>query len=287
MNGHESGEQAKLFGGTETMSKVEMYNWTLVDNPGVYAEIDKSLLNVDPTYQRERIAKARVNRIASAWSWVACCVLVVARRPDGSCWVVDGQHRKLAADKRSDISYLPCLVFEVHEIRDEATGFLRVNADRGPLRTTEKFKSLVGCEDPVAVAVNEMVENTGHHVDDHGTRGSVKCVGALMAFYKRDSELTKNIWGLALQMCNGSPPWGDLIKALFVMERRLRDTGSASIFQSHNRKSLIALEPERMKKKMADLRIALGRGGERVYAEALTMLVNYGRRSRRLPSMYQ
>jgi len=40
---------------------------------------------------------------------------VVALRDDNKWFVVDGQHRKLAADQRSDIRELPCLVFETNE----------------------------------------------------------------------------------------------------------------------------------------------------------------------------
>src|SRR4051812_44439221 len=96
-----------------SVSKVEKFGWIIVDKRGVAMDIPKCSLHVDKSYQRDALGSSKILRIAREWSWIACGRLIVGIRPDGSYVVIDGQHRKLAADKRSDIADLPCEVFEV------------------------------------------------------------------------------------------------------------------------------------------------------------------------------
>jgi len=104
----------------QSHDKTARYAWTIKNAPGEFLMIPKSELEVDHAYQRDRINQRRVEELARAWDWIACGCLVVALRDDNKWFVVDGQHRKLAADQRSDIRELPCLVFETAGRREEA-----------------------------------------------------------------------------------------------------------------------------------------------------------------------
>ena len=104
------------------ITKVERYNWKMQDSPGALRMVKKGDLQVDHTYQRNA-NEMKLIAIAKDWSWIACGAIVVADR-EGVLFVVDGQHRVLAARKRSDIAELPCLVFKTHEAKQEAKGFL-------------------------------------------------------------------------------------------------------------------------------------------------------------------
>lgn len=64
------------------VTKVEAFGWKMIDAPGRFEMIDKVLLRVDHSYQRDTINNKRVNEIASEWSWVSCGTLTVACRPD-------------------------------------------------------------------------------------------------------------------------------------------------------------------------------------------------------------
>ena len=83
--------------------KVARYNLTVRNAPGEFLMIPKTELEVDSAYQRNKINQRRVDTLTRTWDWIACGCLVVALRDDNQWFVMDGQHRKLAADQRSDI----------------------------------------------------------------------------------------------------------------------------------------------------------------------------------------
>ena len=100
--------------------KVARYNWIIRNAPGEFLMIPKQELEVDHGYQRNAVNQRRIDALCRTWDWIACGCLVVALRDDNRWFVMDGQHRKLAADMRSDIKELPCLVFETAGRREEA-----------------------------------------------------------------------------------------------------------------------------------------------------------------------
>lgn len=160
------------------MSKVEVYGWEIVDSPGKFKWIEKGFLNVDDDYQRDNLNLARVVRIASAWSWVRLGTLLVAERPDTSLWVFDGQHRKLGADRRSDITKLPCMVFASTGMRQEAGNFLNVNSDRGPVKSVDTFKAKLVAGDPVATSVKKLIGASKYEVRWSSTKSLPRSIGS-------------------------------------------------------------------------------------------------------------
>jgi hypothetical protein len=82
-------------------------------------------LLIDESYQRSLEAansQTLIRRIAMHWDWGLCQPLFVARRADGSLYVVDGQHRLEAAKLRGDIWQLPCVVTSFESSR-RGSGF--------------------------------------------------------------------------------------------------------------------------------------------------------------------
>jgi hypothetical protein len=114
---------------TKGSDKLSHYKWKTKNNQGEFVMIDKNELFVDHAYQRDKINEVRINAIASDWDWVMCGALSVSER-DGKLWVMDGQHRKLAADKRSDIKMLPCMVFDLDSQQKEAGAFVGLNSQK-------------------------------------------------------------------------------------------------------------------------------------------------------------
>lgn len=84
-------------------------------DPGEFRMIDKAALNID---QRNQISESHVQSIANHWSWTAIGMILVSEQADGTLLVLDGQQRKMAADKRSDIQNLPCLVFSKNVVEE-------------------------------------------------------------------------------------------------------------------------------------------------------------------------
>src|SRR5262249_9072390 len=152
--------------------------------------LDKRLLNVDPSYQRDQTLSA-CRDMAREWCWMACGALVVALRPDGRYYVVDGGHRWCGAMLRADITELPCLVFPANDIKDEARGFYLCNNNRKPVQSINKFRSLLKMGDPTTNEVNDLLREAGYRVTFVVSPGQkdVKCVRALTDRYAADPEV--------------------------------------------------------------------------------------------------
>lgn len=142
------------------VDKIAFYKWAQPEAEGEFRRINKRLLNINrEVYQRDGY-KTKVLELASNWSWIACGVLIVASR-NGVLWIVDGQHRKLAADRRSDIQELPCMVFHVDEVREEARAFLSANTNRRPVSALDKFRASLAAGDEVARKVQDALDAAG------------------------------------------------------------------------------------------------------------------------------
>lgn len=131
------------------IDKLARYGWTVRDSQGKFQSIPKAMLHVNnEAYQRDGLRK-KILELASNWSWIGCGALIVAER-EGVYWVVDGQHRKLAADRRSDIKELPCMVFQVDTVAQEARAFLSTNTNRKNVNAIDKFRAALAAGDPTA-----------------------------------------------------------------------------------------------------------------------------------------
>lgn len=273
--------------GQEPMSKVEKQGWTIVDRPGRYMRIHKSSLHIDHEYQRSKINNARVLELAHEWSWAACLVLGVVERADGTYWVYEGQHRKLAADKRADVNELPCLVFRGFEQPDEAAAFLRVNTNRGPVKTVDKFNALVVTQDPTALAVKAMIEADGYKVGNASGDFQVKCVGALMRAARSNPAMARSVWSACVEIFSGKPVHEGVYSGLFALEHFLARRQAGSAIDAKNLSLLVKAGPKAILQSIATTKAFRGRGGDKVQAEGIVQVLNKGRRGpNHLPSPY-
>lgn len=131
------------------VDKVTRYGWTVKDQPGDLRMVHKDLLVVDISYQRE-VTASKVTAITAAWSYLSCGALIIAER-NGTLYVIDGGHRLAAAKRRSDITHLPCVVFQTASAEAEARGFLSVNTGRKPVNAMVKHKALLVAGDEAAL----------------------------------------------------------------------------------------------------------------------------------------
>lgn len=161
------------------IDKTKRYGWIMKDEPGEQTMLPKELLHVHQSYQRPVVAQ-KVKEITAAWSWLSCGSLIVGKRR-GQYWVIDGQHRALAAMRRSDITHLPCVVFETANIRQEARGFLDANTGRKPVSAISKQKALVCAGDEVAQFVQKTCAELGISIRPYATHARhLKCIGWCM-----------------------------------------------------------------------------------------------------------
>ena len=263
--------------GTGGGDKVKMYGWTFADTPGELAMVHKSALRVDDTYQRD----AKTNRVlslASQWSWVSCGALTVAKRGDGSLWVVDGQHRLLAAQRRSDITALPCVVFAVSEVKDEARNFATANTMRGAMKGVEMFKARLVAMDPIALAVNELITASGRKVGGFSSQNHVNCVGLLCKLAKDNGAVLHAAWPVIVDVCHGNVLNSRIVEAICFVESRLPEGESLS--DPRWRSRLIHAGYDELCASMTRFSAAFARGGARPWAVGLVAALNKGLRQK-------
>lgn len=120
-----------------------------------------SELQIDQSYQRsDYINKKIVNCIARDFDPVLAGVITVGKRVDGSCWVVDGQHRVLGARKRG-VESLHCIVFESRGPEHEAERFYELNTRRTGINSISMYKSLLAQREETTLHIQQLLEKYG------------------------------------------------------------------------------------------------------------------------------
>jgi hypothetical protein len=142
-----------------------------------------SELRIDDSYQRSidtGPSQSLIERIARGWDWRMCLPLVVSKRDDGSLYVIDGQHRLAAAQRRGDIPFLPCCVGVYGSVADEAAMFVAMNRARRQMNRLDDFHAAQAGNDPDATAIAALVTGVGFTVSRK--TGSASWVPGEVAF---------------------------------------------------------------------------------------------------------
>lgn len=126
--------------GTETMAHVVMNNTYELWGKRI-ASIPVELLELDYAYQRTETGNA--NKLAENWDDTACEFLLVSFR-DGKFYVIDGQHRMIAA-KINGIKSLPCVILTGLTRSEEARRFSVQGVGRKVLTPNDTFKANLEC----------------------------------------------------------------------------------------------------------------------------------------------
>lgn len=233
------------------VDKTARYGWVFKDEPGQLRMLHKDVLQIHSDYQRDALQQ-KVKLITAEWSWVACGALVVGHR-NGAYWVIDGQHRALAAKRRSDISELPCVVFETADVKAEARGFLDLNTGRKPVTAVAKQKAMVAAGDETASYVQQQCKELGLQIrpSTHGV-GQLKCVGWCMRRAAEDREVFRMVlaMGAELSAQDQMPIAERVLEGLWILNakcgdgladkrltKRLRDKGARVLLDAANRAS--------------------------------------------------
>lgn len=98
----------------------------IVGAPPIIEWVAPGHLSVDPSYQRSidnAGSRRLIASIAASFDWRLFSSLIVSARPDGSRFIIDGQHRWAAAMRRGDLTHLPCCSFSYRTPEDEARMF--------------------------------------------------------------------------------------------------------------------------------------------------------------------
>jgi len=201
------------------MDKKEKFGWSTIDEEGVPDLYHKEALLIDATYQRTMISETRVAAITQAWSWIACGSLIVSQRADGGLYVIDGQHRLVAAQRRSDITTLPCIVFVHESVEQEAMAFYRANCIRGNVTPYGKLRALLAASDPVAKDTVDLMEQCGYEPSQSDAAGGVRCVNAFVNAVKHHRGTMVRVWPLIARLHAGLAIRVKVFNALLYIAR--------------------------------------------------------------------
>jgi hypothetical protein len=258
-----------------SFDKKEKYGWRTVDEQGELHWIDKGSLSVDhELYQRNVDNPSKVQKIAAEWSWMACGVLIVAIRQNGSFWVVDGQNRLVAALRRSDIKSLPCLLFAVSTPQEEAAAFGRINRNRRALSRTDLFKAEVAAGHAEAVALRDLLGEFGYVVGNPGTKNAVVCVDALLRATRANVESLRMILDIYQSQFDGERILAEIVEGFMFLA-----ANGANLNDKRLRKRLSDLGHEEVIASVRRCSQFRGKGTRESYAEGIAMAVNKGLRT--------
>lgn len=255
------------------VDKTARYGWVTKDEPGTLQMLHKDVLQIHPAYQRDVVAE-KVKTITAEWSWLSLGALVVGKR-GGEFWVIDGQHRTLAAKRRSDITYLPCVVFKTADVRAEARGFLDLNTGRKPVTAVAKQKAMVAAGDEVAAYVQQQCEALGIEIKKSAhTAGQLRCVAWCTRRAADDKEIFRAVLALGVELSTQDQVHvaERLLEGLWLLNakcgegfadkrltKRLREKGARALLDAANRAAAY-----------------YGRGGGTVFAQGMLAELNKG-----------
>jgi len=231
------------------VNKVTRYGWAIVDEAGEMLMLHKDRLQIHPAYQREA-SQEKVSLITANWSWIGFGALVVGER-GGEYWVIDGQHRAMAAKRRSDIERLPCVVFKTADVKSEARGFLTLNTSRRPVSALAKHKAMVVAGDEAALYVQRQLSELNLELSDNTkSAGYLKCVAWCMRRATENKDVFREVLAFAAELsANDQVPVQErLLEGLWVLNakcgegladkrlaKRLREKGARALVDGANR----------------------------------------------------
>jgi hypothetical protein len=247
------------------------------NKPGELIKIDKRELRIDAAYQRP-VNQRAVNRIANNWSWLACGSLVISFRPDGKGYfIIDGQHRWEAAKKLNIVTDLPCLVFELDVINDEAIGFLAANAERQNPKVIHKFNALLLAGDPLAKKADQLARSIGRYIGVPSDKTHISCVGVLMRLVNEQPVSVERVWPVIGKICVDAPILGQIIRGIVALESRMPSGFSLSDPKLASR--LVSIGPEALSQSMRAVVAIEGRSSEKILAQGILRAINKGVRN--------
>lgn len=252
------------------VDKVTRYDWKLkdLDKPGRLAYINKHEM-VIPEFQRD-VTDFKVKNITREWSWIACGAISLYCL-NGIYYVLEGQHRVMAALRRSDIQDLPCVIFEGISDQDAAIGFVSANTNRKPITALDTFKAKIVAEDEVALFVRDEFQRLGIKPKKVAKSArQIKSMGLAMKLAAQNRERFTRVFGFLSRLCADAPIREKLIDGIWYLDKFCGD----------------GLEDPRLKKRLlqvgesalvqgADKASAFySKGGARVWAEGMIQVIN-------------
>lgn len=259
-------------------SKRLKFDWSQGSQPGTFMMLPKQQLNIDGRYQRDSVSETKVLQIARRWDWMLIGVVIVVRRSDGTFWVVDGGHRTRASFYRDDVTEMPCMVYELDAVSDEAKAFLGKNLMVTNVSSVDKHKAAVCAEDDTALIAAKILDSLGIEVANAATTfNQLKCINTFTNMVRVDQALARRVLVFVLQQTEGKAASSIVLRGIFALCIRLRDR--VDVLSKYGDK-LARHSQKEMEVRIRQMRAECGKGGEKVEALAMLSLINKGSRKK-------
>lgn len=260
--------------------KREKYSWAEPCCPGAFLMIKKDDLNIDGSYQREEVSKAKVLEIARDWDWKLFGTLSVIMRRDGTLWVYDGGHRCRASFFRDDITELPCMVFSPVDEKTEAKAFIGANTMKSAVSAFHKHRAAVKTGEDIALAAQSILDKHGYIPMQWASKKyGFAAINALRSQVKVDRVLAEKVFSACANIAvNGEQISGEVLDAVFTCQKKLE--GKADILTNGHlerlkRETLPGIEAAIRREKHI-----VGKGGVAISAKAILDVLNKGKQRR-------
>lgn len=204
-----------------------------IGEPGRLEWLPKESLILDRNYQRDSLPR-HVQKICREFSWRFFQPPTVAPNGKGQHFVVDGQHRVLAAKLHPQVTDLPCYVINDTETTQQAETFKRTNTDRVAVNAVYLYWAGIAAgsvddlelRDALAEAEVEIVKTLGELAV--GKTNSVSTLRKCLKSHGREPLITSLKAIKAAYPSNPRALAGDLVHAVcriaaINMERLERD----------------------------------------------------------------
>ena len=255
--------------------KLSRYGWTVKDEKGKWCDIPKTVLKAPKEYQRD-VSVAKVKDFASQWSWFGCGALTVAFR-DGEYWVVDGQHRLMAAMRRSDITTIPCMVFESAGLVSEARAFIDVNTNRKPVSAISKLKALSVSKDDVSSFVVSEIEALGLRISHTAMKPlDIKCISLCVRLATLNKDSFKKALALSAELSktSGSPLSEKVLSSLYYFENNIE----GGLQNARLKKRIVDVGNDELLQAAVKASHYFAKGGAKIWATGALSAINKGLR---------
>lgn len=263
----------------------------IIEDDGVRGRIEARLvseleivpldeLHIDHEHYQRAANRAKVAEIAGKFDIDVCGIITVNRRTNGLMYVVDGQHRVLAAAKAGHVE-LFAQVYQGLTRKDESWLFEQKNSTHGPMKALAQFKARLEYGDPVAKAMQKVAVGLGSKINDEGVANNASGINAVASCEWVFSEKGGGSKGLyeVLSLLNdsfgklgGEGVHGEIIKGAYHFLCAHRS--------EYDRKKLVRklalVGPEGLKSNAHDFRRLEGSGGYLNYYRAIRHAYNAG-----------
>lgn len=228
------------------------------------------------------VSEARVKALAENWDIKAVNTLVVSLRDaDGRFAVIDGNHRRLAAE-RLEIAELPCRVCIDLTYEQEADLFNKLNTTNKPT-ALDRFRARIEAGDPTSLEIRATLRTRGLDVAVHGPGpGKVQAVYELerihgsqgATFLREVVDVLHDAFGDAQRAYSTLSLGG--MAAFWVRYRTQAERGRVI-------DRLKTTGPDLMLQRAGAMRAAIGTEARSAWGRALHALYNQGLRNHQLP----